>query len=167
MPRTNSKKSRIEWSGVQRLIESGALSYAEAAERMEVSVEAVRQRAYRERWLSPERVRRAAGVLCRVMPEDVLEDAAESWRERGQRHRLHVFDLAHQALVRAELPAPKTWRDAQVADNMARKAVGLDDDSAKGSPIINVQWMRESVGETPSRYEPCGGEGTMLKYALA
>lgn len=135
----------MDWSGIQRLIESGALSYSEAAERMEVSVGALRQRAYRERWLSPERVRKAAAVLCRVMPEEVLKDAAESWHEKGQRHRLRVFELAHESLVHAELPAPKTWRDAQVADNMARRAVGLDDDSVKGSPIINVQWLRETL----------------------
>lgn len=165
MPTTKDKIALDKWSGVQRLVETGTVGYSEAAKKMGVSVAALRQRAYRERWLSPERVRKAAGVLCRVMPEEVLEDAADSWRERGDRHRLRVFDLAHEALQRADLPAPKTWRDAQVADNMARKAIGLDEDSAKGSHFINVQWMQETIGSVASRLDQDqeAGEGTMLK----
>lgn len=156
--------SSAHWATVQRLIESGAIGYGEAAKRMGVSVQAVRQRAYRGRWLSQDRIkRRAASLLCSVMPEEVLEDAADSWRERGDRHRLRLFDLAHEALQRADLPAPKTWRDAQVADNMARKAIGLDEASAKASHVINVQWMQETIGSVASRLDQDAGEGMMLK----
>jgi hypothetical protein len=146
----NGKNTKVPWTGIQRLIESGSIGYAEAAKKMGVSVEAVRQKAYRERWLSPERVKKAAGSLCAVMPEEVLQDAADSWREKGECHRVRVFELAHEALQRARLPTVKTWSDAQVADNMARKAIGLDDETAKTNAVINVQWMRETAGQFAS-----------------
>jgi hypothetical protein len=131
---------------------------------MAVSVEAVRQKAYRERWLSPDRIkRRAAGLLCGVMPEELLEDAADSWREKGERHRLRVFELAHEALQRANLQAPVSWRDALVADNMARRAIGLDEGAAKASPVINVQWMQANLGSLDLRQNGAMGEGKMPK----
>jgi hypothetical protein len=57
-----------------------------------------------------------------------------------------VFKIAHEALKRATLPAPRSWKEAQIADNMARKAVGLDEERGN-SAIINVGWVHDTIGK--------------------
>jgi hypothetical protein len=38
-----------------------------------------------------------------------------------------VFNLAHGALAKAKVKPPRTFKEAKIADEMARKACGLDD----------------------------------------
>ena len=85
-----------------------------------------------------------------VKPKDeILAKTADllemDWKNKGAGHRAHVFKIASEALKRSSLPAPRSWKEAQIADNMARKAVGLDEEKG-ASAIINVGWVHETVG---------------------
>lgn len=73
---------------------------------------------------------------------DMLEN---DWKSKGAAHRAHVFKIAHEALKRSQLPAPRSWKEAQIADNMARKAVGLDEEKG-ASAVINVGWVHDTIG---------------------
>jgi len=42
-------------------------------------------------------------------------------------HRDLVFNLAHGALAKAKVKPPRTFKEAKIADEMARKACGFDD----------------------------------------
>lgn len=48
------------------------------------------------------------------------------WAEEAKKYRQMIFGKTQGALVAATLEPPKTWRDAEIADRMARKAVGLE-----------------------------------------
>jgi hypothetical protein len=92
-----------------------------------------------------------------VVPDDkILEKTADllesDWRNKGAGHRAHVFKIAHEALKRATLPAPRSWKEAQIADNMARKAVGLDEEKGN-TAVVNIGWMHGTIGATPTRLE--------------
>lgn len=92
-----------------------------------------------------------------VVPDDkILEKTADllesDWRNKGAGHRAHVFKIAHEALKKASLPAPRSWKDAQIADNMARKAAGLDEERGAVA-VVNVGWMHGTINGTPSRIE--------------
>ena len=92
-----------------------------------------------------------------VVPEnEILEKTADllemEWKNKGAGHRAHVFKIAHEALKRAQLPAPRSWKDAQIADNMARKAVGLDEEKG-ATAIVNLGWMHGTIGGAPSRLD--------------
>jgi hypothetical protein len=63
-----------------------------------------------------------------------------------------VFKIAHDALKKSRLPAPRTWKDAQIADNMARKAVGLDEERGNTS-VINVGFMHQTAGAVVTRID--------------
>lgn len=52
---------------------------------------------------------------------------AIDWAEAQETHRQMVFRKASEALAAAALPAPSSWKDAEIADKMARRAAGLDD----------------------------------------
>lgn len=86
-----------------------------------------------------------------VPDEKILEKTADilesEWRSKGAAHRAHVFKIAHEALKRASLPAPRSWKEAQIADNMARKAVGLDEEKGNVA-VVNVGWVHDTLGRT-------------------
>jgi hypothetical protein len=95
--------------------------------------------------------------LKSVTPDTtILEKTAEllesEWRNKGAAHRAHVFKIAHDALKKSRLPAPRTWKDAQIADNMARKAVGLDEERGNTS-VINVGFMHQTAGAVVTRID--------------
>lgn len=84
---------------------------------------------------------------------EMTADALEAeWRTKGAGHRAMVFKIAHDALKKAKLPAPRSWRDAQVADNMARKALGLDEEKAT-SAVINVGFIHKTAGAVVTRID--------------
>jgi len=78
--------------------------------------------------------------------EMVAQVMEEDWRAKGAAHRSMVYEMATKALKSAALPSPRSWKDAQIADNMARKAVGLDEERGN-SAIINVGWVHDTIGK--------------------
>lgn len=48
------------------------------------------------------------------------------WADEAKVYRKLIFEKTKGALAAATLEPPKTWRDAEIADRMARKAVGLE-----------------------------------------
>jgi hypothetical protein len=64
-----------------------------------------------------------------------------------------VFEKANSALREANLPAPRTWKDAQIADSMARKAAGLEDAENTKSTIVNVGWLQQTAGGAVTRLD--------------
>ncbi len=76
----------------------------------------------------------------------------ENWKEKGAAHRAVVYEMAHKALKSARLPTPRSWKDAQIADNMARKAVGLDEEKGSTS-VINVGFMHQTAGAVVTRID--------------
>jgi uncharacterized protein YjcR len=88
--------------------------------------------------------------------EDILAKTADilemDWKAKGAGHRSVVFKIAHDALKSARLPTPRSWKDAQIADNMARKAVGLDEERGN-SAVINVGFIHKTAGNAVTRIE--------------
>lgn len=84
--------------------------------------------------------------------EMVAQVMEEDWRAKGAAHRSMVYEMATKALKSASLPAPRSWKDAQIADNMARKAVGLDEEKGN-TAVVNIGWMHGTIGAAPTRLE--------------
>ena len=71
----------------------------------------------------------------RDVNEIATETLAQSWAEKGEAHRALAFQLAHdslKAVAKKGLPI-ESWRDASLADVVARRNAGLD--SEEGSRI--------------------------------
>ena len=84
--------------------------------------------------------------LEKTMVEKVADMLEEDWKTKGSAHRRLVFNKANSALREANLPAPRTWKDAQIADSMARKAAGLEDSENTKGTIVNVGWLQQTAG---------------------
>jgi hypothetical protein len=79
---------------------------------------------------------------------------------RGDAHRELVFNVAHGALAKAKLQSPRTWKEAKLADEMARRACGLDDrDAASQSLLIHIN-------ETVNDFDPYPIEANVIDAAL-
>lgn len=63
---------------------------------------------------------------------------ALDWAQVQESHRQMVFRKASEALAAAALPAPSTWKDADIADRMARRASGLEDKHDGPSIVIPI-----------------------------
>jgi predicted translin family RNA/ssDNA-binding protein len=70
--------------------------------------------------------------------ETITEMIAESWAEKGERHRALAFEMANSSLQKASenLPKLQGWQDIERVDKMARRAAGLDSD--KSAAKVNV-----------------------------
>ena len=84
--------------------------------------------------------------------EELAQVLEEDWKAKGAAHRSMVYEMATKALKSAALPSPRSWKDAQIADNMARKAVGLDEEGGN-SAIINVGWVHDTIGKVARGHE--------------
>lgn len=63
-----------------------------------------------------------------------------------------VYEMAKKALKSAALPSPRSWKDAQIADNMARKAIGLDEEKGANA-VVNIGWLHGTIGGMPTRLD--------------
>jgi transposase len=114
------------------LVEGG--SSVEAAEKFGVSASTIRVWASKNGW---HKERRALEKIRKDATTEKISKMVESWAEKGERHREAIFALTKDALQNAKLQGPKTWRDADLVDRMARRAAGLDNGEGS-SPFINI-----------------------------
>jgi hypothetical protein len=125
------------WKAIELAIVAGGLGYSETGRKFNVSPHAIMMKAKRNGWAVPSKIAERTKALqarykaCesnRNRNEGVIQTVAESWAERGEQHRLLAFDFAHNSLkaaAKAGLPVA-SWRDASLADAVARKSAGLD-----------------------------------------
>jgi hypothetical protein len=142
------------WQAVEKAVCAG-MGYTEAARRFGIhSPHTIMMRARRNKWPVPARIKQRTLALqqavtrraeayeaLRERNQEITETIAESWAEKGERHRAHAFEMATKALQKAanqDLPL-HDWQDIDRADKIARRAAGLDNDkSAKVSVSLNL-----------------------------
>lgn len=71
----------------------------------------------------------------------MMEAAAANWADRQIKHRNAAFGFAHSAFMGAtkgknKLKAPRTYKDLDIVDKMARRAAGLDDDEKTSVNVL-------------------------------
>lgn len=72
--------------------------------------------------------------------------ASDVWARRQLEHRDLTYRKAHGALRNAKLAPPKDWKSAEIADRMARKAAGLDEDTGpKVNVSVNVGFLNGGI----------------------
>ena len=136
--------SPATWEAVKSACIAG-MGFSEAARTFGINnAHAVIMKSRAQHWPIPSRVQERACQLQRQLQrqseaaqearngnEKAIEAAAQSWAEKGEMHRLLAFNLANGALAAAArtggLPI-ESWRDASLADAVARKSAGLDHD---------------------------------------
>ena len=146
------------WKAIELAVVAGGLTFAEVARRFNVDIHTVMMRSRRGRWAVPTRISKRVRALqserlrnkengymdretaakARECNDQAVEAAAESWIQKGERHRALSFDFAHNSLREIAMTGlPITdWAECEKADRMARRASGLD--SCERSQNVNV-----------------------------
>lgn len=134
---------RMKWALVKDAVCELGLSQREAADRYQVSYDALRKRCSREEWPIPAKVQEAVSQLSQNRL--IATARAETWAERGENHRSRVFEIAAKALgdVEKSPPLVEGWADVERIDKMARRAAGLDNDETKVSNTFNFAMLGE------------------------
>ncbi len=142
------------WNEVRKAYEIGVDPSALSQE-YGVTLEAIRKRKQREGWLTLQSIENQAQAmrekreqtqgLSRNVPK-AEEVAGKSLVERGERHAIRVFEAASAALERSlpTLPDPDNWKTAAIADQMARRAAGMD---KQASVTVNVGGLFGGMAE--------------------
>jgi hypothetical protein len=155
---TNLDGAKIPWGDVKNACEVEGLTITEVCARYKLKYPAIYARASRGRWKVISTIKKRAQELQKREAE--LKTSAAEWARRGDAHRDLVFGLAHGALAKAKLKPPRTFKEAKIADEMARKACGLDDgDSAQHALLIHINELDAG--------EPMPIEATVIEAELS
>src|SRR5260370_10402772 len=121
---TNLDGAKVTWSDVKTACEIEGFTITELCTRFKLKYPAVYARATRGKWKVISSIKKRAKELQKREAE--LTTTAAQWAKRGERHRELVFGVAYGALARAKLKPPCTFKEAKLADDMARRACELD-----------------------------------------
>jgi hypothetical protein len=110
------------------------MSFTDAEKKYGVSNKTISKRANRKHWALPRIIAKAVEKKI----EAGLDKVASKWKDRGERHRDVVFDLAHESLKKMKVKAPKNFREAEAADKMARRAAGLEVSEISQQTLIQI-----------------------------
>lgn len=70
--------------------------------------------------------------------QSAAEKVAKSWLEKGEEHRQDAFNVAHESLKKFQAKAPRTFRELESADRIARRAAGLETADVIQQTLVNV-----------------------------
>ncbi len=138
----------IPWVAIQDAATNEGLTIQELATRFSVDEGTVRKRVNRGKLLLVSRIigavqRRAAEKAA----EKIIEKKADEWLERGERHREVAFHVAHDSLKLMKPKAPRNFREAELADKIARRAAGLDVQDVVQQTLININEAMSAADE--------------------
>lgn len=130
------KKQRIPkevWAAIREGYEQG-LKVEELSRKYGVSEDTIVVTSHTGKWnITPRKIlkevfRGASEQLEMICQEKNLPapPAEINWVDEAAKYRTMIFGKVQKALLEAAPEAPKTWRDIEIADRIARKAAGLE-----------------------------------------
>jgi transposase len=146
-----TKVAKETWLAIKTCYLAG-MSTNDIAAKFEINRNTISIKAWKMGW---NKLRRLPDSVPtdKALVEKVADMLETDWKTKGSAHRRLVFEKANSALREANLPAPRTWKDAQIADSMARKAAGLEDAENTKSTIVNVGWLQQTAGGAVTRLD--------------
>jgi hypothetical protein len=138
--RQPGSKAAINWEPIKMAIVSGQMTWPEASRAFEVKEDTIRKRANREAWPTPKRIAKAIQTKLSnpVQNSAVGEAVANIARERIERHIATAFDIASKSVAKFRAKAPKDFRELNVADQIARRAAGIQDTAPQTAVMLQL-----------------------------
>jgi len=133
-------KARIHpdtWAAIRDGFEHGA-TIEDLAWKYGVKPQTIKVISNREKWNATPRkivleVNRGDETRLEMICEEKnlpVPPREVNWVDEAAKYRSMMFDKVRKALSEATPEAPKTWRDIEIADRIARKAAGLESGEA-------------------------------------
>lgn len=154
MPAPTKRSAKFDQAVWDRIRDGyiAGLSSQDLSKMFGPTAEAIRKRSQRQKWPSPRKIadlRKQFGLDTRSNDDHAEKLAmamAELAADKALQHRALIAKMAHQKLREATIAAPKNWRDAEIADKMARRALGLEDGPSQQT-LINLGVLGGASGD--------------------
>lgn len=130
-----SGASLADWEVIERECIAG-LSFPDAERKFGVKADTIRKHARRGQWPTPYAIVRRARELAK--PSRALDSAAESWNERGEKHRELAFEKTNESIKKFRIRAPANFRELEAADKVARRAAGLENAETIQQTLVQI-----------------------------
>lgn len=87
----------------------------------------------RGKWPTKAKTKKLISKVGSEVNEQTAQSIAKTLLARGQVHAEKVFSKASLACSQSKVASPKSWKDFEIADRVARRSAGMNDDQ----PILN------------------------------
>lgn len=103
------------------------------------SITTIMKRAERHHWSAPTKLARMRKQIemNKSAKADLTSALEQLSQEKVMEHRAYIARLATEKIKQAKIAPPKNWRDVDLVDKMARRALGLDD-GPQQQTLINL-----------------------------
>jgi hypothetical protein len=128
-------KVSIPWGIIERTCIAG-MTFMDAAREFGVKEDTIRKRARRYNWPVSKAIGKA--VQRAVQNAEVVDRTAQDWLAKGNAHRTVVFDKASDAIAKANMTPPQSWKEFDLADRAARRAAGLENAEVVQQTLIHI-----------------------------
>jgi hypothetical protein len=113
------------------------LTAHEASRKWKISPQAIYARAKREKWR----------LLAYHEKNAIIKNQERDWKKSGEKHREQAFRLGHESLKKFKPRAPKDFKELDIADRIARRAAGLENDSIVQQTLVHINEAVEGHAE--------------------
>ena len=132
-----NQTGKPDWPSIRRCVELG-VPLKDAAEKFNVTYEAIKKRNQREAWITPAKIEQLRADVPPASPE-VIPPAivAGTIAEMGSELKITTLQKTLAAIKRADLSSLPidSWQDAKIAFEVGLKAAGLD---SQAGPAVSV-----------------------------
>jgi hypothetical protein len=142
----------IPWAAIEQCCIAG-MTNTEAAAKFGVKADTVQRRALRHKWTTPLAVAKRSAQLARETSATV-ETVAQDWLEKGEAHRIKAFDIASESVAKFKPKAPKSFRELESADRIARRAAGLDVADTVVATLLQINERVDNFDNEPEEISP-------------
>jgi hypothetical protein len=139
----DSEGNMVSWDAIEEAChctpkcdKSTKMTAKQASEHFKVNLQALYARAKRRGW-------RLVSAAQRLREERAKVD----WARRGEDHRDVAFNLGHESLKRFKPRTPKSFKEAEIADRIARRAAGLETAEVVNNTLVHINEAIEDHGE--------------------
>jgi hypothetical protein len=125
---------------LNRARDTSFLTAPEAARKWKLSPEAVYARAKRNGWR----------LINHKAKQKLLAEQGKNkrdWGKSGESHREQAFKIANTSLKKFRARAPKDFKELDIADRIARRAAGLENDSVVQQTLVHINEAVEGHAE--------------------
>lgn len=136
----------ISWDAVEEICnvppnrkqDPSFLTAAEAARKFKLLPETIYARAKRDGWR----------LISHREKQKIQKDKGKrDWGKSGEAHREAAFKVAHESLKKFKAIKPKSFKELDLADRIARRAAGLENDSIVQQTLVHINEAVEGHAE--------------------
>jgi hypothetical protein len=134
--------TKIDWKPIEDDLLAG-MTIADASKKYYLKVDTIGKHVRRTQLPIPNQKlvrnleRKLNGVVEKAASAAV-EKVVDNWLEKGNEHRRVAFEKAHESIKLFEPKSPKSFRELEAADKVARRAAGLETAEMVQQTLINV-----------------------------